>query len=60
MKTMNHGEYQAGLKSKSVAELRFIVRDAYQASQAMPGNPNVGYYLDEMCYAGMELKKRGL
>ena len=58
MKTMNHGKYQFSLRSKSVAALRFIMRDAHEAAQAFPFGENVGYYLDEINYAGMELVRR--
>lgn len=58
MKTMDHGEYQRRLRSKSVSELLFIIKDAGAAALAMPDNPNCGYYLDEVSYARMELERR--
>jgi len=58
MKTMNHAEYQRGLKRKSVPELLFIVQDAHEAIQANPTNPNNGFYQDEIHYAAAELNRR--
>jgi len=58
MKTMNHAEYQKGLKSKTVAELRFLAKDAREAMEAMPDGENAGYYADEVHYAAMELRNR--
>ena len=58
MKTMNHSQYQKSLKRLSVDALRFVSRDARDAVQANPDGENVGYYLDEINYVGMELVKR--
>lgn len=58
-KIMDHGRYQKDLKKKDESSLRFIMKDAFEAIQANPNNPNNGYYQDEICYAGMELKRRG-
>lgn len=60
MKAMNHAEYQKGLKGKTVAELRFLAKDAREAMEAMPNGENAGYYADEVHYAAMELRSRGL
>jgi hypothetical protein len=60
MKTMNHVAYPKTLKSKTVAELRYIARDAREAVEANPTGENAGYYADEISYAAMELKRRGL
>ena len=38
--------------------LRFIIKDAKEAVNAMPDNPNNEYYLDEIHYAGMEIQRR--
>jgi len=57
-KVMNHSEYQARLRQKSMAELHFIAKDAAAAARAMPDSPNTGYYLDEMHYALMEIRRR--
>lgn len=57
-KVMDHGKYQKGLKSKSIVELEFIIKDAGEAIAANPDNPNNGYYQDEIHYAAMELRKR--
>lgn len=55
---INHGEYQEKLQTKSYHELLFIIKDATEAAAAMPEGPKVGYYLDEVNYAAMELHKR--
>lgn len=60
MKTMNHTEYPRRLRSKTEAELRFIIKDATEAQQANPENPNLGYYADEVLYAAAELRRRKL
>ena len=57
-KIMNHIEYPKRLKTKTDAELLFTIKDATEAMQAMPDNPNNGYYADECCYCGMELQYR--
>ena len=58
-KHMDHAEYQRRLKSKSVAQLRYICKDAWEAIHAMPGGENEGYYADEIHYAVTELRNRG-
>jgi len=55
---INHEEYQQKLKTKSYHELMFILKDAQEAAAAIPDGPKVGYYLDEVNYAAMELHKR--
>ena len=59
---MNHAEYQKSLKTKTFAELQFIMRDCNETIQtwAKSGerHPNEGYYQDEISYCGMEMKKR--
>lgn len=57
-KIMDHTNYPKNLKKKSHAELLYIIQDAGEAARANPDNPNVGYYLDEVSYAGMELNRR--
>ena len=55
---INHGEYQEKMRTKSVMELMFIIKDAQAAAMSMPEGPKAGYYLDEVNYAAMELRKR--
>lgn len=57
-KKMDHAAYQKRLKTKSDAELRFIIKDANEALKAMPDGENAGYYADEIHYASMELQRR--
>lgn len=60
MKKMLHQEYCRRLRSKSVPELMFIIQDASEAAAILPNGENTGYYLDEVLYASMELKRRGI
>lgn len=55
---MNHSEYQKSMKSKTLRELEYIIKDAQEAIKANSDNPNNGYYQDEICYAASEKKKR--
>lgn len=57
-KTMEHGAYQRGLKSKTTAELRYTAKDANEAATVNPTGENAGYYADEVHYALAELKRR--
>lgn len=57
-KMMDHGAYQEGLKVKSEAALRYIIKDANEAISANPDGVNAGYYADEIHYAHAELRKR--
>lgn len=58
IKKMDHAAYQKALKGKTAAELHYIVKDAGEAAAANPTSPNNGYYLDEVHYASMELRRR--
>jgi hypothetical protein len=60
LKRMDHNAYPKSLRGKTLAELYFILKDAGEAQRANPDNPNVGYYADEVSYAGMELRRRGV
>jgi hypothetical protein len=42
----------------SVAALRFTIKDASEAIDAMPHGDKAGYYADEIHYCAMELKRR--
>jgi hypothetical protein len=55
---INHAEYMKKVKTMSNAELAFTIKDAGEAIKAMPDNPKVGYYFDEIHYCQMELNKR--
>jgi hypothetical protein len=59
-KKMNHAAYQARLHSLPPEALRFIIKDAQEAIDAMPLGPNSGYYADEVHYAAAELHKRAV
>jgi len=55
---IDHAAYQAKVKTKTVAELRYIIADARAAIDANPNGPKAGYYGDEIHYAAMELRDR--
>ena len=57
---IDHTEYPKTLKTKSNDSLRFIIKDCQEAMKAIPDNPKNGYYADEICYCGMELRTRGI
>jgi hypothetical protein len=57
-KKMNHLDYMAKLRYKSIDELTYIIGDASAAIAAYPDSPNAGYYQDEVHYAYMELRRR--
>ena len=59
-KKMDHASYQARLRTLSVASLYYIKDDASNAMESYPDNPNNGYYADEVNYALMELRRRGV
>ena len=54
-----HSETMTAYADKSSDSLIHILRDCNSAIHAMPDNPKCPQYMDEMHYAGMELKKRG-
>lgn len=57
-KQMDHAAYPESLKTKSDQQLRFIMKDAYEAMKANPDNPNNGYYQDEINYCANEINRR--
>ena len=57
-KKMNHAAYQKNCKSMSYAELLYTIKDANEAMQVNPTNPNNSYYADEVNYCSMELNRR--
>ena len=57
---INHIEYPKRLRKVSVDTLRYILKDAAEAIKAMPDGPKAGFYQDEIAYASMELKRRGI
>ena len=56
--TINHAEYQQRLRSKTLPELRWIIKDATEAMNAHPTGHKAGYYADEVSYASMEITRR--
>lgn len=59
MKVMNHTDYMKRTRSMDIETLRYIIKDAREAIQAMPNGVNAGYYMDEVHYCYMELRRRG-
>jgi hypothetical protein len=57
---IDHTAYPKSLRSKPVESLRFIIKDCQEALQANPQATKAGYYADEINYAAMELRRRGL
>ena len=57
-KIMNHTQYMKKVKGMTEGELRFTIKDAGEAIEANPSNPNNGYYQDEICYCSSELHRR--
>ena len=57
-KHIDHVAYPAKCRRMSDAELLFTAHDARMAVDAYPDGPNVGYYLDEICYCSDELARR--
>ena len=55
---INHKEYMAKVKNMSEQALRYTIKDARAAHDAMPDGAKAGYYLDEISYCMMELRKR--
>lgn len=59
-KIMDHTAYPKRLKRLTEGALRFTIMDAHNAIEAMPDNPNCGYYWDEISYCWAELRRRKL
>jgi hypothetical protein len=57
-KRIDHAAYPRRCRTRSEMELRFIIADARAALDAMPDNPNAGFYLDEINYCADELARR--
>lgn len=57
---IDHTNYPKSLKSKTVAQLQYIIWDCKGALEAMPDSPKASYYADEINYCSMELYKRGV
>ena len=57
--SINHSEYQAKTRTMSVESLRYVIQDCQAAMRANPSNPKNSVYADEVCYCGMELRRRG-
>ena len=57
-KYMSHNLYMQACKAKTAGELRYTIKDAQSALDAMPDGVNAGFYADEVHYCAMELNRR--
>lgn len=57
-KHIDHAAYPKLCRSRSEAELRFVIADCRATLAAWPDQPNYGYYLDEINYCADELARR--
>ena len=55
---IDHAEYQKKTRKMTDDALRFTIKDAREAIQAMPDGHKADYYADEINYCAMELKRR--
>lgn len=55
---IDHREYPKQLRSKTMPQLLFIIKDAREAIEAMPDGHKAGFYADEIHYAAAEIKRR--
>jgi hypothetical protein len=55
---IDHAAYPKLCRTRSEAELRFVIADCQAALRAMPDNPKAGWYLDEINYCADELARR--
>jgi len=51
-------DYQKSLKKKPIESLHATIWDCKEAINAMPSNPNCGFYQDEIHYCLMEINNR--
>jgi len=57
-KKMQFAQYEEKVHGLPSVALRFIIKDAKEALQAMPDTPNAGYYQDEILICSQELTRR--
>ncbi len=55
---IDHTNYPKTLKAKSDDSLRYIIADCKATLEANPNGSKAGYYMDEIHYCAMELKRR--
>jgi len=56
--TLDHAETPREMRRRSDAELHYNLADCRASLDAWADSPNAGCYLDEICYAAAELKRR--
>ena len=57
---INHETYPKRLRTKTHAELRYILEDARAAIAAQPNGHKAGFYADEISYVSDELYRRDI
>jgi len=57
-KRIDHAAYQKKVRKLSDESLRYIIKDAREAIEAMPDGRKAGYYADEINYCAQELHRR--
>lgn len=57
-KHIDHAAYPKLCRSRSEAELRYVIADCRATLAAWHDQPNAGYYLDEINYCADELARR--
>ena len=57
---IDHVAYPKRVRKMTNEQLRFVVKDATEAAEAMPSGHKAGYYADEINYCVSELHRRKL
>ena len=57
---MDHTAYIAKTRTMTEDQLRYTISDCQATLKVNPMGHKAGYYLDEISYCGMELKRREL
>jgi hypothetical protein len=59
IKNMDHGAYMRKVRRMDDVALEFTIRDCREVIRLQADfNPNIGYYMDEIHYCSMELRRR--
>jgi hypothetical protein len=55
---LNHTEYMKKVKTLTIEQLQYIIKDAREALECLPWSHKAGWYQDEIHYCHMELVRR--
>lgn len=55
---MNHAHWMKKVKTMTISELQYVIKDCTEAITANPDNPKCSEYTDIKIYCGQELRKR--